>query len=121
MQSVKITEYTREGKSLFQSFDIVDYSKKTFGMFGGKEETVTLEVINSLAGVFIDRFGESAAIRQTFNNPDTFTVRITVNISPQFFAWIFGLGTGVKIISPETVIDDFKNMTESVLKKYIRE
>lgn len=121
MQSVKITEFTREGKSLFQSFDIVDYSRKTFGMFGGKEETVTLESINSLAGVFIDRFGDSAAIRPNLNNPDTFIVRISVNISPQFFAWIFGLGTGVKIISPESVIVQFKNMTESVLKKYIRE
>lgn len=121
MQSVKITEITREGKSLFQSFDIVDYSRKTFGMFGGKEETVTLESINSLAGVFIDRFGDSAAIRPNLNNPDTFIVRISVNISPQFFAWIFGLGTGVKIISPESVIADFKSMTESVLKKYIRE
>lgn len=121
MQSVKITEETRERKDLFQSFDIVDYSRKTFGMFGGKEETVKLEVVNSLAGVFIDRFGETTTIRETLNNPDTFTVRITVNVSPQFFAWVFGLGTGVKIISPESIIDDFKHMTENVLKNYIRE
>lgn len=121
MQSVKITEETRERKDLFQSFDIVDYSRKTFGMFGGKEETVKLEVINSLAGVFIDRFGEAATIRETPNNPDSFIVRITVNVSPQFFAWVFGLGTGVKIISPESVINDFKHMTENVLKNYIRE
>lgn len=120
MQSVKITENTREGKSLFQSFDIVDYSRKTFGMFGGKEETVTLEVINRLAGVFIDRFGESANIRPNFNNPDTFIVRIAVNISPQFFAWVFSLGTGAKIIAPESTVTDFKTMIETVLSEYNR-
>ena len=118
MQAVKILEHTREGKSLFQSFDIVDYSKKTFGMFGGKEETVTLEVANSLAGVFIDRFGESANIRPNFDNPNTFIVRITVNKSPQFFAWIFGLGKDIKIISPKSVINDFKTMTENILNNY---
>lgn len=118
MQSVKIAEVTREGKSLFQSFDIVDYSKKTFGMFSGKEETVTLEVANNLAGVFIDRFGESANIRQNFDNANTFIVRITVYISPQFFAWVFGLGKDIKIISPKSVIDDFKTMTEDILKNY---
>lgn len=121
MQSVIITEKERERKDLFQSFNIVDYSRKTFAMFGGKEETVTLEATNNLAGVFIDRFGEAAAIRPSKNNPDSFIVRITVNASPQFYAWVFGLGAGVKIISPESVIVDFINMTKSILKNYIRE
>ncbi|MCI8505761.1 MAG: WYL domain-containing protein [Lachnospiraceae bacterium] len=61
MQSVKLLDGKREGRSLFQSFDIVDYSRKTFGMFGGREETVTLEVKKDLAGVFIDRFGKRIA------------------------------------------------------------
>ena len=118
MQSVKITENAREGKSFFQSFNIVDYSRKIFNMFSGKETTVTLEVANSLAGVFIDRFGEYAYIRQNFDNPNTFIIRITVYISPQFFAWIFGLGKEVKIISPKSVINDFKTMTENILENY---
>lgn len=75
MQSVKSTGEAREGQTLFQSFDIVDYSRKTFGMFGGKEEIVTIESANSLAGVFIDGFGEAASIRPNYNNPDSFIVR----------------------------------------------
>ena len=118
MQAVKSTEDTRDGKSLFQSFDIVDYSRKTFGMFGGNEETVILEVSNSLAGVFIDRFGEAVTIRPNFDNPDTFIARITVHISPQFFAWLFGLGKNIKIVSPESIINDFKIMIESILTNY---
>ncbi|MCI9486613.1 MAG: WYL domain-containing protein [Lachnospiraceae bacterium] len=120
MQSVKLTENKREGQSLFQSFDIVDYSRKTFGMFGGREETIMLEVKNDLAGVFIDRFGDSASIRPNFKNPDTFLVRITVHVSPQFFAWVFGLGESVKIISPETVIEEYQKMIKKVLERYVR-
>lgn len=121
MKSVRIIEKHREGKDIYQSFDIVDYSRKTFGMFGGKEETVTLEAPNDLAGVFIDRFGEAAKIRPNFDNPSTFVVRITINISQQFFAWVFGLGKDVKIISPESVITDFNTMIRSISENYIRE
>ena len=120
MQAITVTNNSRVSKELFQSFDIVDYSRKTLGMFGGKEETVTIEAANYLAGVFIDRFGESANIRPNFNNPDSFIVRIAVNISPQFFAWIFGLGKNVKIISPESIVNEYKTMIENVLTNYIR-
>jgi len=120
MQSITVTNNARAGKELFQSFDIVDYSRKTFGMFGGKEETITIEAANYLVGVFIDRFGESANIRPNFNNPDSFVVRISVNISPQFFAWIFGLGKNVKIISPESIVNEYKIMIENILTNYIR-
>ena len=75
---------------------------------------------NDLAGVFIDRFGESAGIRPNFKTPDTFFARITVHVSPQFFAWVFGLGEGVKILSPETVIDEYQKMIEKVLGRYVR-
>ncbi|MCI5524787.1 MAG: transcriptional regulator [Dorea sp.] len=118
MSSIKLTYEPREGKDIFKSFDIVDYSRKTFGMFSGQEETVTVEAPNNLVGVFIDRFGEAANIRKNFNNPDTFLVRIAVNVSPQFFAWIFGLGKDVKIISPQSVRDEFVKTTNDILSNY---
>ena len=102
MQSITITNTERIGKELFQSFDIVDYSR------------------NYLVSVFIDRFRESANIRPNFNNPDSFIVRITVNISPQFFAWVFGLGKNVKILSPDSTADAFKSMINSVAENYCR-
>ena len=118
MRTIKLTFEPREGKDVFKSFDIVDYSRKTFGMFSGKEETVTVEAPHRLAGVFIDRFGEAANIRKNFDNPDKFLVRIAVNVSPQFYAWIFGLGKDVKIISPESVKEDFIKTTTDILSNY---
>lgn len=118
MRTIKLTYEPREGKDVFKSFDIVDYSRKTFGMFSGKEETVALEVPNKLAGVFIDRFGDSAFIRKNFDNSNTFIVRIAVNISPQFYAWVFGLGKGVKILSPHSVKEEFIKITTDILSNY---
>ena len=118
MSSIKLTFEPREGQDIFKTFDIVDYSRKTFGMFGGNEETVSLEVPNNLAGVFIDRFGEAAAIRKNLDNPNTFIVRIAVNVSPQFYAWIFGLGKDVKILSPQSVKDDYIKTMTDILSNY---
>lgn len=118
MNSIKLTDEPRAGKEIFMTFDIVDYSRKTFGMFAGKEETVTIEATNHLVGVFIDRFGEAASIRKNFQNPDTFIVKIAVHVSPQFYGWLFGLGKEVTIVSPLSVKEEFINTVNSILSNY---
>ena len=118
MKSLKLTFEPREGKEHFKSFDIVDYTQKTFGMFTGREETVSFEVYNSLAGVFVEKFGDAAHLRKSLNNPNTFIARVTVYTSPQFYGWVFGLGKGIKILSPESVITEFVDTTKEILSKY---
>ena len=80
----------REGKEQFQHFDIAAYSKKTFGMFAGKEETVTLRCDRSLTGVMIDRFGKDVAMRKIDEN--TIQARVNVAVSRQFFRLDHWLG-----------------------------
>lgn len=116
MQSIKLTYESREGLETFRTFDIADYSRKTFNMYGGKEESVSLEIPNILAGVFFDRFGEAVHIRPNFDNPKTCFARISVQVSPQFFAWILGLGKNVHIISPESVKEEYANTLRNALK-----
>lgn len=118
IKNISLLQEVREGEEIFKSFNPVDYSLKTFGMYGGREETVSIECSNSLVGVFIDRFGYAAHLKPDFGNPDKTIVRITVNVSPQFYAWLFALGIDVKIISPDSVIDEFITMTDSILSSY---
>ncbi len=118
MKSIRHSDEDREGIEQYKSFDIVEYSQKTFNMYGGKDERITIEAPNNLVGVFIDRFGDSASIRPSFDNPKNFVVRISVQISTQFFGWLFGLGKDVRILSPDSVIKEFQKMTETVLSNY---
>ena len=53
MLHIRMSDEPREGKEHFRKLDMADYAKKSFGMFGGKEQTVKLLVDNSLAGVII--------------------------------------------------------------------
>lgn len=118
MKNISLLHETREGNNIFNSFNPVDYTLKTFGMYGGREETINIECTNSLVGVFIDRFGYAAHLRPDFNNTNKTIIRISVNVSPQFYAWLFALGTDVKIISPDSVINEFIAMTASILNNY---
>ena len=101
----------REGKALFKDMDMAVYSKKIFGMFGGVEETVVLECKNGISGVIIDRFGTEVDIIKRAT--DSFTVRVNVQISPQFLGWVFSLGENIKIISPDSVI---KRMRDEIAR-----
>lgn len=106
----------REGAALFERFDIADYANKTFGMYGGREETVTLEFENRLIGVVIDRFGKDVPMRQ--RDDEHFTVRVKVAVSGQFFGWITGLGAGACIVSPKEVTEAYQAHLQAVLAQY---
>jgi len=43
---------------------------------------------------------------------------VDINISPQFFGWIFSLGNDVEIISPREVVDELREYTKEFIKKY---
>lgn len=116
MQSIELTDEKRDGQRVFQKFDMAQYSKMTFGMYGGDEEEVKLRFKNKLVGVVVDRFGKDVFLSQDGN--DSFTVSVKVMASPQFFAWVFGLGEDVQILSPPDVVKQFKKHAKKVMKQY---
>lgn len=116
MLHIKLSDEKREGKESFKQLDLADYAKKSFSMFGGKEQQVKLLVENSLAGVIIDRFGKDVMIIPA--DKEHFTVNVTVHISNQFLAWVISLGEGVKIISPDEVVNRLKKEVERLAGQY---
>ncbi len=117
MAKIRVLEETkREGAALFERFDIADYANKTFGMYGGQEETVTLLFENHLIGVVMDRFGKEAAVR--IRDEAHFSVRVRVAVSGQFFGWLTGLGEGAVIAAPAAVQEAYRMHLEKTLAQY---
>jgi len=106
----------REGKEQFSNLDTAVLARKTFGMFGGREDMVRLLCVNSMAGVMIDRFGKEVMMRRLSDTH--FAASVRVNVSPQFFGWVFGLGSGVKIEGPDWVRDEFCRYAGEVMENY---
>lgn len=116
MESITQTGEERLGKELFAGFDPAAYSRKVFGMYGGEPQKVTLHFDSSMSNIVFDRFG-----RELILTPDReggFTVTVEVVPSPQFFAWLTGLGTPVKILSPQPVVQQFCDYLQGVLDAY---
>lgn len=106
----------RHGAALFERFDIAAYANKTFGMFGGREEVVTMEFENRLIGVILDRFGKEVPVRR--RDGEHFSVRVQVALSGQFYGWITGLGVGAKILAPAEVAEEYQAHLSRVLMQY---
>lgn len=102
MLKIQQTQENREGKELFDSFDMAVYAQKMFGMFGGSVENVTLKFPNELAGVVIDRFGKDITFRKL--DEAHFSIHAEVAVSRQFLAWVIGLGPGVALLGPDSVV-----------------
>ncbi len=118
MLRIRISEEEREGKEHFEKLDMADYSKKSFGMFGGEEQTVRLLVDDSLAGVIIDRFGKDVMLIPA--EEGRFTVNVEVHVSGQFLGWIFSLGEKVRILSPDGVAEQMRREAERLIAQYGR-
>ena len=78
-----------------------------------------LRVANDLAGVIIDRFGKN--VMMIPEDEAHFTVNVDVHVSKQFLGWIISLGEGVKIISPDEVVDQMKKEIERLARQYLHE
>ncbi len=116
MQNITLLEDPRDGEEEFKDFDLGKFAKKTFGMYGGVPEAVTMEFDDGLIGVVMDRFGTDVIIQKVGDGK--FRVRHEVAVSGQFYGWIAGLGAGVKIIHPEHVVEGFKAHISQVIERY---
>ncbi len=116
MVKINIKEEKRDGRKEFRAFDLAIYAKKMFGMYGGRDETVTLRCDKKLVGVILDRFGKNTTL--FIEDEEHFKVNINVKVSPVFLAWIFEFGDLMEVISPKSVKSELRQMAENMLKKY---
>ena len=114
MMRISIEKEKRDGKEAFKNFDMAEYSKATFGMYQGQKTKVKIRLANYMCGVFIDRFGKDITFRPVDNEHSE--LHVDVNVSPQFFGWIFSLGKDVKVVGPEEVVEELCAKTEEFLE-----
>ena len=116
MMYIEVGNDERAGKEEFKNFDMAKYSKATFGMYHGEKTKVCIKFANHMCGVFIDRFGKDTLFRKIDENHSELIADI--NVSPQFFGWIFSLGNDVEIVSPKEVVNELREYTKKFIMKY---
>lgn len=116
MAEITLLSTARRGKDVFRNYDLSSYSSRVFSMFGGEEMKLVIRFPNALIDPVIDRFGQDVVIIP--EEQGTFTVHVRLEVSPQFYAWIFGLGKGVAILSPPEAVEGMKKQLQEVAAAY---
>jgi len=96
-------------------FNLAEYSKKVFGMFGGEEVGVRLRLHEQLVGAVIDRFGKDTIMAA--DGDRHFTINVRVALSPVFCGWIFQFGELCEVLSPQSLKDELKLRAKAFLKQ----
>ena len=116
MAQIRQTGAPRVQTDETRKLDLSAYSKEVFGMFSGSPVTVRMRFENSLAGVVIDRFGKEIMLIP--DGPDHFTCMAEIRVSPIFYSWIAEFGTRVRLLSPQSVVDGFRENCRAILDLY---
>ena len=116
MTDISALEVPREGAADAAQLDLSAYSQKVFSMFSGEEQTVRLRFANHLVGAVLDRFGKDVIV--VADGPEHFKVTLNVVTSPKFYAWLFGFGTEVEILSPPSARQEMQRMLTAAAQLY---
>ncbi|MCR4792489.1 MAG: transcriptional regulator [Lachnospiraceae bacterium] len=116
MRHVELTADEREGGKEFEKIDMSSYVEETFSMYGGRQETITLDMPASMIGIAYDRFGTD--LFQRPGSEGRVLVRAKCYVSSQFYGWLSGLGGEILLAGPESVVDEYRDYLKKLLKKY---
>lgn len=118
MISLGFSDLPREGEAVYNKYDIRQYSKSLFRMFGGAMTDVTLRCDNALAGVIIDQFGKDVMLIP--EDDAHFHVIVRVALSAQFLSWVAALEGGVTILAPDSAVDAMRTFIEKQAALYLK-
>ena len=98
------------------TFDVADYTKKLFGMFGGNTQEIKLRCSNKLLEQVTDRFGENIFITNV--NEKTFDFTAKAAVSEGLVTWIMNYGDNIKVIKPDDLKQKIIDRADKILKIY---
>ena len=117
MKKVSISKESCQNEEEYLELDKSAYGKATFGMYDGVRTQVKLRLENVYIGVIIDRFGTD--IITAPYDEHSFYVQLDIDVSPQFFGWLTGLGTGAKILEPYMVAEEYRRFIQNIADEYM--
>lgn len=98
-----------------EEFNIAEYVKTTIEMYDGKEQEVELVCDNDLMKLVIDKFG--VGVKTERISVTQFKATVTVSTSKTFYAWAFRFAGQMRIVSPESVKQEYLEMAGKVLNE----
>jgi predicted DNA-binding transcriptional regulator YafY len=116
MDRITVTEENRIPCPALTGKALNEHAERHFQMFSGQEVDVKLLFHRSLLNVVIDRFGKDTMLIPEGEDWFNFTVRVAV--SPMFLSWVIGFGSKAKILYPQSVAEECKQLCLTAMGQY---
>jgi predicted DNA-binding transcriptional regulator YafY len=87
---------------------LIEHANSLFQMFSGDAVKVKMRFHRDLINVVIDRFGKDTMLIP--DGPEHFTFTVPVTVSPMFLSWVIGFGKKARILYPQSVVDQCRQM-----------
>ena len=116
MSEITITEDKRTPCPELTGKALTEHANRLFQMYAGDSVNVKMRFHKSLANVVIDRFGRDTILIPDGDEYFNFTVNVAV--SPMFLSWLIGFGSKAKILYPQSVIDECRQMCMEAIRQY---
>ena len=116
MAEIQLTEEVRipcpelTGKALTQ------YANRLFQMYQGQETQVKLRFKRRFVNAVMDKFGRDTLLIP--DGEDHFVFTVNVAVSPMFLSWVVGFGKEARILHPQSVIDQCRQMCLEAMGQY---
>lgn len=105
MRQLQVAEEPATRNSAIANWAFANAGLQSFGMMDGKVVKPTLRVREGFMDAVVDRFGTDVQPRPTSGG--CAEVRVAVNKSPQFFAWIAGMDGGITLAGPPSLVEEY--------------
>jgi hypothetical protein len=118
MDKVEMTDDDITPSDCASDFNVNKHRKQAFSMYTGETQNVTFTVDGRILDVIFDKFGEKTRFCYIDGEKDFFKFSANIEVSPMFYGWCAGLGTGLKIIAPESVRVGYENFLKKIIVQY---
>ena len=108
MSDIQVTNEARTPCPELTGKALTEHANQLFQMFSGDQVTVKMRFHRDLCNVVIDRFGRDTMLIP--DGPDHFNFTVPVVVSPMFLSWVIGFGSKAKILYPQAVVDQYKQL-----------
>lgn len=116
MTDIEVIDESRKSLPIGERFNVADYCKKMFNMFGGEDIRVHIKFQNDLINPIIDRFGKKIIVTPV--DCDWSETMVNATKSSTFYGWLAQFGDRLEVVGPEDVRSGFVQHMKEILINY---
>lgn len=117
LQRMVSVEYLSESSENPPAFNLQEFKKNRFGVFGGESKEIILQINPEYVIYFSNRsWHPSQEVK--YKEDGSMVLKIEAPLTPELETWILGWHEAIKVIAPKELISRILNKTEQVRNLY---